>query len=534
MMRLMGVQTAIIETIPSSSAAHDRFRQEEKAILTRLQNPAVRVSFQKITFTSKKVKDLVSIQKLCDEDFLGLAVIANIEFPGVGVRTYVFESVVREVGIQPSKENAEIIGKLPWVAYLHVKRKFKCSVSHRKKPYEILGTFFCQQNTITTVCAHACTAMMLNNCRDSNVLVTCEDINQLLGIDHKNRMQEVPELFGDNSCATHEGLYPKEISRVLREYGFRPYQLDFSGSKRRFYREFIYSFIESGFPALLSFNSLNNEGEEAAHVVAVVGHSLNRHSWFPTGYASYAKQIRKEKPFISSLNWVDDFIVHDDNFGMQLCLPAHSFRPEDYPDPGPAFTPFSALGIFPEASNIKLSGTQAEIFAWDALIAMFESSEWEKSGICDNYYVDHLRPRITGEKGTSRTAVIRTSQLPAEHYLEHLKQPDNYGNVYNDKDIELIRASIGKQTNIWLSEVTESDLYVGNQAKVIDIVINPQFDQNAEDPKLPILLIRLPHFLVFMDSEGEDYRFKIREIKGIKGHMPLSELPTEIKVTSLL
>lgn len=530
LMRLMGVEAIIQENL--DCAIDSRFHREAKAIKTRIGKTAEvtfnRLSFFKKTPTLSKKGEISGVNQ---DDYLGFVVIGEINFNETVKRNYIFESVIREFCDSAAKPMG------PWSAYLHVKRKFRCRVLRDK--FVIEGTYFCQQNAVTNVCAHACTAILLNNCDAVESLVTCEDINALLGIDHKNRMQEVPEGFGDNEKATHEGLYPKEIERVFREHKFTPYRVDLA-VRRRLYREFIYGFIESGFPALLTFNSLAGDGRAVGHVVAVVGHSLNRQSWFPAAHVCYARQLRKDKPYLPSLNWVDDFMVHDDNFGMQLFLPAHSFRPEEYPDPGVEFMPTHAIGILPSAAGVKLSSSLAEAIAWDALNALFESEE-AKTELVANYYVEHLRPHITGADGHPATAVLRTLLLKKEAYIDQLKESkDNKSGCLHEDDINQVRSLLRGHDYLWVVEVTEPELYVGNVSRVLEVVINPKLNPHNLQSNgrwslsEAVLVIRLPHLLLTVESrEGEKEGFSKEPYQGIEGHLPLFHQANSGKILNM-
>src|SRR6185436_4609919 len=107
---------------------------------------------------------------------LGYAILVSVEV-AKGKWTYVFESIVHEVGGFDRAEwrtNSNV--------YLHVKRRYTCSVAGYN--YDLLGTYYRQQNSITNVCAHACATMMLNNTLKLRGLTTPEDLNQLLNFDH--------------------------------------------------------------------------------------------------------------------------------------------------------------------------------------------------------------------------------------------------------------------------------------------------------------------------------------------------------------
>jgi hypothetical protein len=410
----------------------------------------------------------------------------------------------------------------PWHAYISVMREFKIKIGGEN--LSIFGTYFCQQNSITNVCAHACTLMMLNNMKGSSKLLYAEDINQLLGIDHEHRRQEVsPDGLADNTYATHDGLFQREIKRVIREYGYRPYIFEESNAAvGAGYRENIYSFIESGYPALLMFDYIDGDGKQTSHVVAIVGHSLNRHSWFPNAYASYNQSPRPG--FTSTLGWVNDFIVHDDNFGMQLCLPAHSFSPENGASRNAPLRPTCVIGILPERLNVNLSGPTADVLAYFVLQRILSEENFAEEIFKHNYYVQHLHPHIMGQCGHSPTAVSRCFVIESSSYLESIKLKDNFGNSYDDGSLDKISKSLGKHKALWLVEVTEPELYAGNRTKVIDVLIATDISSNSiiEGHALEVF-VRFPEALLVgsIDSNKVSAQ-KIVELKGVAGHLPLA------------
>jgi hypothetical protein len=145
--------------------------------------------------------------------------------------------------------------------YLHVKKQFPAAVGN--EDYTISGVYFRQQNNITNVCAHASATMMLNNASLPLGIITAEDINKLLGFDHKKKKFKISEGCVSKKENLPAGLGMPQLSAVFRHYGYEPFLLEFDDeNKQRKFRSFIYGFIESQYPALLTFGS--HEGSSAA------------------------------------------------------------------------------------------------------------------------------------------------------------------------------------------------------------------------------------------------------------------------------
>jgi hypothetical protein len=491
-MRKMGAETLVVEEINASDSESERITIEKEAIKRRL---GLHVCFivQKLTFLDEVCNDKSGLTKAIENGrVLGNVILINVIIDKVAIHSYVFESVTRELGYRHK-------GSLPsgWNPlnghYLHVKREFLCSLL--SEPYKIEGSFFAQQNGITSVCAHACLVSMLNNAHDSLRIITSEDINTLLKINHTTVKIKVmiPGLSAYNPDKVRMGLDGKDVKTVVEHYGYDFHFRNCEGVSKPTFREFIYGFIESGHPTLLAFQTGSNP-----HVVAAIGHTLNSNSWLPLALKAYAINGQcnitqpvvstsqpvvqpVEKRYLSSLAWVDDFLVHDDNVGMQLSLPAHAFHDVDHYVENSNFLPKGAVGIYPKSYNILTLAQDAERAVENFLTRLVKNKVKYLTG-SDNYYVKHLLPHFDVKK---RTVVLRTSLVPAEAYLQHLKLGDNFENFLKDETIQAIRGLLAQKL-YWLVEVSEPDLYVGNKAKVIDILVDPSFPSPLPKQNLPI------------------------------------------------
>src|SRR5207245_4114204 len=93
-----------------------------------------------------------------------------------------------------------------------------------------------------------------------------------------------------------------------------------------------------------------------AHVLAVVGHTLNSDRWTPEarhGYGAFPIS-----PYISTSAWADHFIVGDDNFGMYVTLPSESIRNMLVPKYNPNLNASLAIGLVP--SDVNVTGYYVE------------------------------------------------------------------------------------------------------------------------------------------------------------------------------
>jgi len=522
-MRFMKVETLIVEELKKGSVEWRRFNQEREAISLRLGGGLRNIEAIKLSFLRKHAKDKSALIELAkatangaEDAFLGYAIVVNVTV-GKGVWSYIFESVVRELGVWGVSGQWQ---SLPH-HYLHVKKEFSCEIG--EVPYLISGTYFRQQNSITNVCAHACVAAMLNNASLPIGIVTAEDLNQkhLLNFDHVKRKFRI-----NKHCLGYEENFPAgpdlpQLPDIFKHYGYKAQILEFDdATKQKKFRSFLYGFVESQFPALLTFGSREDSSDEVGHVVPVVGHTLNLNSWLPVTGA-YAVGNWSDK-YQSPLGWIDDLIIHDDNFGMQFSLPAHAFKPALNPDKEDNLTPREALGIFPESYNVQMLGNVAESIAASVIRTMAEKTQGKL--LDGNYYSKRLWSEQN--KTLRQTTILRPILVRWKSYVESL-----WGSRAMPPDTAKFVDRVTNQgiTHVWLVEVTEPDLFVGNQSKVLDVVLNPKFEpvllnegEANEGLILPhgtVIMVRLPQrAMIPVANTGSWERISGWEVTG---HIPL-------------
>ena len=187
---------------------------------------------------------------------------------------------------------------------------------NEKVDFTIRGAPFFQRNDKTSFCMQAALATMLNNIRPDKKLLLPNQINELYGcrigeelsLDRKNTVDVIKKL----------GLHTKRFVFNQRD-------------TKRFLKTCLKTMIgrlllffilgwraDSGF---IIFYPPRTKGtlQEAFHVVPIIGHTLNTDSWQPEADIQYKRKV--DLHFRSVSAWVDNFIIHDDNFGMYLCYP---------------------------------------------------------------------------------------------------------------------------------------------------------------------------------------------------------------------
>lgn len=388
---------------------------------------------------------MTAVPQLKNETFLASAIIINFKTDKDKWCSYLYQAFVIEPVL-----NSSTFGPLTLLNnYLHIYRTFTCTVcisDAEMHNFQITGSFFCQQNTFTSVCAHAALCMTINNMRSQTNLITTEDINRIIGVDHKSLH------FGPNANAV---MTDKQLKQVLDHHNLAITIWNFFNDPMTDYSAFVYRYIESRCPVLLVFTTTT----EDAHIVPIIGHTLNTDMWKPEAESSYFWQ-RNPLNYKSSASWVDHFIMHDDNFGMYLCLPVDSLKKTTFPSLDPTFRAYYAAVVLP--ANVITPAYEAE---WASVLIVKEYCEALRKA---RGSLDQWTERIAlSDKIAPQTPVVaRTFLATPDDYLKSLDKDDFEGNVFSDQDKQELIDTL--PPIFWLSEISLPDLYTANRHKIID------------------------------------------------------------------
>jgi hypothetical protein len=108
------------------------------------------------------------------------------------------------------------------------------------------------------------------------------------------------------------------------------------------------------------------------------------------------------------------------------------------------------------------------------------------------------------------------------------KERDDSGVGLNESNINAISGAIGDQQYFWLIEVSLPNLYVGERAKLVDILVEPstqwiQDFENEGDSNYAVLLMRFPGFVIAPVPDGS--KFKVVTRTTALGFTHLFRLP---------
>lgn len=498
-MRKMDVKSCVSEDISPTHKDID----DERLALNSYYGQDVEIVAFRFTFIAQELSSLEAISKLNDNDFLSTAIIINFKKPDDGNwSSYLFNAIVTI----PRINNHSKFGTIPLLNnYLHIYKTFLCEVSISDKEmfeFKITGTFFCQQNSITSVCANASLCMTINNMNLKDIgIISPEHINKIIGIDHKGvRFGKHPE---------KEGLTKEEIMTVLQKYGLSIVWKDFFENPNIEYNDYIYKYLESRCPVLLVFSTSGT----SLHIVPVLGHTLNSDMWRPEAEPAYLRQDSRLN-YKSASAWTDHFIIHDDNFGMYFCLPVEALKRVTLPKYDPAFRANFAVAVIP--SGVTTSAWEAE---WASVVIVKDKLYKLKTKIL----LDPWSDRIISSDVAVRPIVVRTFLVKKEDYAKSLDQKDFEGNEFTEEDKTRLIENLPDR--FWLSEITLPDLYTANKTKIIDFFYGCNFPPlgNTDDIFQRWIQIRFPYALLIRDINGSPST----SIMSVKSHYPVLRFDNE-------
>jgi len=362
---------------------------------------------------------------------------------------------------------------------------------------EIDGSFFCQQNRITHVCAHAALRIAINSSPALAIprKLTNEDINHALGIDHKDTV-------------LNGGLDSQEIQQVLQTLGLTSHHADFRANLRTSYASFVYPFVDSRLPLILGI-----EAQDVQHVVAVLGHTLNSDRWAAEakqGYGCYPIS-----PYIPSVSWADHFLINDDNFGMHITLPAEMVQNLIVPRLNPNLHAAMAIGVVPSGTSLFgwLAEESAAGLAFDVLA--------KTKPMPANRWLVHLRDLILKARKTLKqsrppisTIVCRTLLRARGDYLAALEGVvDSNGNSLQMGERQFLHEWLPEW--FWVTEITLPNLYMANKRKLGDVISRVDATREEVLGRESIPFLWLPGIALWYSGGWNDEQW------SLTGHVPL-------------
>lgn len=422
--------------------------------------------------------------------FLGQAVVINYRGPGETTfsHSYVFEGVLHTPTIRDgSGAPRPLLNN-----YLTSESEFECVVKGRQ--FVVRGVYYCQQNAQTHVCAHASLRMALTS--RLNQTVSASYINETLKI--------------TPPCV---GLTLPQLLEVIKAQKLDANIIDCSSLQPETYASILAATIESGSKALLVFTTGDEDtdaetnGEEPAadeespspggsaeeHVVLVYGHTRNSDEWHPQAIPAYAGP--KSAPYYPSSNWIDHFLIHDDNFGPYYTLSSQALEFDK------SVRAHWIIAVREKATTVEPHAAETSASTLLNLVLP------QLAPLAKGVWFDYVTKRPW-------KYVLRTILVSREGYKEHLRQLRGHDRTTIDPT-QIDRVD-SLPERFWMVEFTLPALFTGNKAKLGEVLIA----SDVIDPKTyldVVHAVRLPNLLL-MNEDGS--QLKPGE-SGLTSHAPL-------------
>jgi hypothetical protein len=417
--------------------------QDEKYMLDKYFGTSVNLEATRLTFfchitESKKWSD----ENLTGDHILGYAIIVKIHLPDGTIQTHLLEAVVRPPSVVfPSDGGKSYFIEPITNYYLHNAKPFKTCLGTKDnyRPFTIYGAFFTQQNKLTSVCAHACLRMALNSTPFiTRTKLTNKEINDIL---------KIPDYKVQDGVLTLE-----QIQNVIKYIGYNFHGASFSENTMVEYDQFMYPSLESCFPTILGIDWWDHKQDKmVGHVVTVLGHTINSDRWEPEAEIGYGGASLK--PYISSAEWCDHYIISDDNYGMYSTLPTDAIRHVKLPKKKaikPSRHVCMAISIVPD--KVSLTGYAAEQFSIYKADQLVNNVAFQTS----NKWHDRLK---------GKNLVCRTLLQTKNEYLTSIYQ---HTSNFTQAQQECLNSLPDR---IWVSEISLPNIYTANKHKLGDVVL---------------------------------------------------------------
>lgn len=470
--RCRKAKTLVCERIPAEGGV-----AEENEDLLAMDHAFKAEELVRLSFWDSQA---ISCDELRGKDCIGYAILKLDEIPSIGWhRWHVYEAAFCSYTHSHNYANAAS-------AFT-----FRCGEGF----FSVRGCLYAQQNGLTKTCAQVAIRSITSTYFGTNEL-SYREIN--------GTARRLSPGFDPSKGMTND-----EIAEVLIALGVNVQTLDYSQLEAPYpdirdilpYQKVVYSGIESGCGALVAFELSGPAAPQVGHVIPFFGHTFNEDSWAATGgpaYFQYGEHIR----YIPSRAWLSSFLVHDDNFGANLCIPQNFLKKE---------LVSCVYELLPK--GWAYSGSEAEVAAADYFYSILPNLPpsdpvpwlrrlWE--------YVDDQR------------LILRHVPITKAQYLEHLRIIDDWEfRKESESTINAFETSVSVG-EFWMVEVSVPEVFPTNKRKLGEILLDASKPLSPETDGASFVLARFPGSFVFfekLDAAG-DPTFALSP-SDIRSHVPL-------------
>jgi hypothetical protein len=368
-------------------------------------------------------------------------------------------------------------------SHVHVFSRSQVCVAGR--PFIIDASYYCQQNGITSSCAHCCLRsalwqLGLGPSKGHREQISTDALNNVA----KQAMEKVEPA---REFDPRNGLTREEIEAICNHFGAEVFRVEYDTAPQPYFAhsayEMAYLLAESGLPTLLLFKTRDvADGSDSRHVVPVVGHTFNSDAWLLAALRRYDHLPQtalvtafRHKQHLSTVEWAPQLILHDDLLGPYYNVgPDVLTRPLDPRDNGLGRVG-TVMAIVPRNSGWAKSpalAQQAGRLLLDSVYSLHQKSMPEK-------WRRRLDERwgINGNTNQrNKDLVLRTQLVRKSDYVRHIEcQRDHLGQAsgLSKTHVAAVSQAFERETNscVWLVEITIPELFTANVGKVGEMIL---------------------------------------------------------------
>jgi hypothetical protein len=450
--RCRHAHSIILEKVPAAGTL-----AEENEDLLAMAPDFAHETVYRISFWQEPLAEDGS-SPLRSDNCLGYALLKEDAAPSRNLKGWrIYEAVFR---IYPHEHN-----------YANAVARFPVRVDGSQ--LEIPGCLYAQQNGVNKTCAQVAIRSIISTYFGTNDL-SYRKINELAAA-------------GDPDFDPSAGLTNLEVARVLDGLAVNYLQLDYNHWEATYpdirkelpYQKVLYSGIESRCGALMAFDLRGPNAPEVGHIIPLFGHTFNEDSWAPIADVVYFR-VGEAIRYIPSRSWMSSFLVHDDNFGANLCIP------QGFLDPDSVSCIFELL---PE--GWIYSGVSAEVAAADYFYSILPN-------LPDDPEIPWLR-RLHHYVATKRL-ILRHVPITKEDYLRELSEHMDWEERKESKDTINDLENDLTVDRFWMVEVSVPEVFPTNKRKLGEILLDATTGLSNQVDGASFVLARVPGSFVFFDS----------------------------------
>lgn len=426
----------------------------------------------RISFWSESFHEAEAIANLCGDQCIGYVLLQK---SGYRKRNIPFQWKVWEAVIRSAHQE-------DWFVCAKGRYDFRVAGNN----FAIDGFLYCQQDGITTVCAHVALRSLLS----------------AISPNHDVRYAEIDKIARQaGEIDLKQGLTVSHIEKVLEEFG-RKFGFDYDDfyfdpmsdathgtardPKRLPYFRLLHAGVESGRGSLFGFSlKLPVAGvEDSQHIIPVFGHTFDGLSWNKSAEDGYFTDCGLDRGALSGNSWVGGLLAHDDNVGANVFLPRNCVAPcyvsyvVNILKPGYYVSGYEVE----DRAEVDLHEHRQELFA---------------HGVGWNSRLNRLliddEAKVVDERPPTRV-VYRALALTKDEYVSHLRAMTDWK---DQRETEEILGQVLERLSpcLWVVEFSAESLFCANRRKVGEIVYSSEVFQkdSVQDPSNAIHeLVRVP------------------------------------------